>query len=102
MQDHARPTPSSARLTANALLDPEQFHFEDQSAVGRDLRTGAVGTVGQVGWNGELELISHLHELESLRPTGYDRVQREADRLSTLNRTVEYSAIEQSAVVVHL
>ena len=96
MQGNPKPTPGLA------LFYPQQLHFEYEGAVGWDFGARAIGTVCQVGRYGKLELVSHLHELESLRPAGYDRVQGEADRLSALDGTVEYGAIKQGAVVVHL
>lgn len=59
---------------AGSLLNVEQFHLENQRAVGRNRRTGTVGAVGQIGRNDEFELVAHFHELQPFRPAGDDLI----------------------------
>ena len=82
------------------LLNAEEFHLEDEGAVGRDCRGCARRAVGQVGRNLELEFVAHFHELEALGPAGDDTVQWETGRLPALPRTVEHGTIKQCAGVM--
>ena len=82
-------------------LDAEQFHFEDEGAVRRDSRAGAVRAVGEVRRDDEFKFVADLHELQAFGPTGNDLVQRKGGRLAARDGAVEHGAIEQFALVMH-
>ena len=45
----------------SALLDAEQFHVENQSAVGADLAARPVFAVGELGRDEQTPFVAHLH-----------------------------------------
>ena len=79
-----------------------QFHFEHEEAVTRNLRATAVRTVSEVARDPSGHLPTDLHELEHFGPTRNHSVNREFERLTTVNGAVELSAIEERTGIVDL
>ena len=85
-----------------SLLDAEQFHLENQYAVGRNRRGRALVAVSQSGRDEQLPLVANLHQLQRLGPSRDHAVDRETGGLTTLNRAVEDRPVNQRALVMHL
>ena len=80
----------------------DQFHFEHEEAVTRNLRATAVRTVSEVARDPCSHLATDLHELEHFGPARNHGVNREFERLATVDRAVELGAVEERTRVVHL
>ena len=79
-----------------------QFHFENEEAVTRNLRATAVRTVSEVARDPSGHLATNLHELEHFGPARNHSVNREFERLATVNGAVELGAVEERTSVVDL
>ncbi len=97
-----RQSNKTASTQRESLFDPEEFDFEHERAVGRDLGAGAVLAVSQVRGTLEFELVADFHELESLDPAGDNPGEGKADGLPAFNGAVKNGAVQQCAVVMHL
>ena len=80
----------------------DQFHFENEEAVTRNLRATATRTVSEVARDPCGNLAAHLHELEHFGPTRNHGADREFKRFATVNRAVELGAVEERTGVVNL
>ena len=83
------------------LDDFNQFHFEQQGGEGVDVAHLAV-TVCEFVRNGELVFGTNTHQLQAFRPTTDYSAYREFGRRATVNRAVEYRAVNQRAMIVYL
>ena len=79
-----------------------QFHFEHQRAVARNLRATTAGAVSQVARNPSGHLLAHLHELEHFGPTRNHGSNGEFKRFATVNRAVELGTVQKRTGVMHL
>src|SRR6267142_6504205 len=60
----AKITAGQSTTSFKSLLNPQQFHFKNPDAVGRDSGSGAIFTVSQLGRNEQLPFIAHSHQLQ--------------------------------------
>ena len=80
----------------------DQFHFENQHAVTRNLRATATGTVSKVARNPSGDLLTHLHELEHFGPTRNHGADGELQRFTTINGAIELGTVQKRAGIVDL
>jgi len=87
-------------LIPRNLADGNEFDVEDEGGVGRDVGTGAAGSVAELRRNVETILGAGGHELEAFGPAGDDAVEREGNRFFALIARVENGAVGEAAFVV--
>ena len=79
-----------------------QFHFEHEEAVTRNLRATATRTVSEVARDPSGDLFAHLHELQHFGPTRNHGADREFKRFATVNGAVELGAVKELTGVMDL
>lgn len=63
---------TAAHGFAPLLLDGQQFYFKNESHVGPELVSGSPFPVRELGWNEDLPLGAHGHELQGFAPASDD------------------------------
>src|SRR5690606_11392488 len=80
--------------------DFQQLHIKDQCRVRSDAATGTALTVGELVGNVQAPLGTHGHQLQRFGPAGDHTVYGKVDRLAAVLGRVEYSTVNQGAVVM--
>src|ERR1700757_320365 len=71
-------------------LDRNEFDFENERGIRPDRRSGrAALAVSEIGWNEELPLGAHRHELNRFRPTLNDAADGNLERFVPFVGTIE-------------
>src|SRR2546423_6466354 len=85
-----------------ASLDAEQFDFEDERRVGRNL-AAALRAIAEVGGDDELALAADMHAQDAFVPAGDDRAGADLKRvrLAAINRAFELRAVFEPTGVMH-
>ena len=79
-----------------------QFHLENESAVARNLRATATGTISEVARNPSGNLLTHLHKLEHFGPARNHGANGELQRFATINGAIKLGAVQQRSSVMNL
>src|SRR5690606_555219 len=80
--------------------DFQQLHIKDQCRVRSDAATGTALTVGELVGNVQAPLGTHGHQLQRFGPAGDHTVYGKVDRLAAVVGRVEFSIVNQGAVVL--
>jgi len=84
-----------------AGADAQQFDLKDESAVGSDLASRTVFSVGQGGGDVQLPFISFMHQLQRLGPAFDNTADTKIGRLSSGVRAIELGSVDQGATIVN-
>jgi hypothetical protein len=80
----------------------EQLDFKNKRRAWLNHRRGSTIAIRQIRRAYQAALATDFHLLHTFRPTFDDVAEWKGCRLIALDRTVEYRAVDQGAVVVHL
>src|SRR6476646_9328279 len=84
------------------LHNVEQLDFKDKRRAWLNDRRGPTIAIREIRRAYQAALATDFHLLHAFRPTFNDVAEWKGCRLIALDRTVEYRAVDQGAVVVHL
>src|SRR5256885_748299 len=90
----------SLRVSGGGIPDGNQFHLEDQGAVGPDRPARPALSVSELRGNHELPLGTNRHELNRLPPSLDDALYWKRRRFILLVGAVKLGAVHQCAPIV--